>query len=546
MRLTGFILVALMFCAVPTFAAVKELKTSCDLFDCYTIFNIDSRDLTAYAGLKYDMTKGSFPLGSVAVHNGSVAFTKIEIINKTAFKVSGKIKGASSNLWGVGILGDNSHLNSTWWNSSYTNCKTITLTETAGKNRVNEPMEFNITGIANPDTARLVNAECGGGGNLQEFQQLTQTSDSIDIVWFANGTANSETYYGLYYNNKSAATNVNRTLFYVYETFNDGDYTNKPTWTVIDETFSAANGYLELTGAADYGVINSFIVDYPIDLSTVQLYFHFQQTGSRLSYFALENSTAKAATYVPQYGYIIYCDTAAEGFAFYRGANTAVEVNKTEEHGQCIDNVYYYVYGHRNTTGYWEIYNVSQDGVLLLSAQDTTYTKIRYVRVTGYVGAGGSHKWDLIYISNSSFNIYDPELVPSLGVEEEEATMCNISFISPTPANNVTHGFDYNTVINVTLSNLTACVFKIEWNKVNYTLTKLGTGASFLPNTTAGTLYKYRVICAAGTTTNTTETRTLLITSISEAEINNQITWESIPPILIILIIGFLCWLIFK
>jgi len=109
----------------------------------------------------------------------------------------------------------------------------------------------------------------------------------------------------------------------------------------------------------------------------------------------------------------------------------------------------------------------------------------------------------------------------------------NISFVNPTPADNSTHGFDYNGVINMSKGNTSYTDFKLEWAGVNHTLTN----GIYTPTLVGGTKYSY--IGYANTTgqVNSTERRTLYIVPDTESNIANRIGWDSVPNILIFIII---------
>lgn len=146
MKFSYFLIGFMILLAIPAYAKVTEISTTCDMFYCESYYNID-RDLSVYVGIKNIAEReGSYAYGEIVKHIGSINDVTVEITNKNIIKVSGYIEGGTDNLWGFSLLGDTSHLNSTWWNSSFYYRRNFIINGSYVKgNFTNFPLLINIT-----------------------------------------------------------------------------------------------------------------------------------------------------------------------------------------------------------------------------------------------------------------------------------------------------------------------------------------------------------------------------------------------------------------
>lgn len=233
MRFSYFFILFMFLLAMPTFAKITEISTNCDLSDCVSYFNID-RDLTAYVGTKasVDIQNSRYSLGDFINHIGSVNDVKIEIVDKYTIKISGSIDGASNNLWGFSLLTDYSHINSTWWNSSYQLRKNITVNKDYVKENVtNFPLllkwdnDTNLSTYARSDGSDLV------------FTNDTNSKLAREIVYYNGSTGKLVAWV-----NTSLRTNINTTIWLYYKNTNGANESNnKAVWNGTYRTVQHLN-----------------------------------------------------------------------------------------------------------------------------------------------------------------------------------------------------------------------------------------------------------------------------------------------------------------
>lgn len=204
------------------YSKITELETKCDLFDCYTYLQIDNPIKEEFIDNKYsvDLVKkdSSEPLLkadlNIPKYTKGIEKMDIEIINETTFKVTGKIKGATNNYWGLTIFDDDSFKNSTWWNSSWSLCRNITF----NSDLVDEDLQnfkvlltLNSSRIDYAETQnygqdlRIINASCNQGGHMVEHEIDFWNESGTSWVWFNANISNEYNYtYSYYYGNPSA------------------------------------------------------------------------------------------------------------------------------------------------------------------------------------------------------------------------------------------------------------------------------------------------------------------------------------------------------
>lgn len=270
-----FLVLLLILLAMPiTFAKVAEIKTTCGLLDCESYFIID-QDLTAMKGMKASITAVDskstsnetmkYDYGDFLVEQGKLNNVVIEIIDKETIKISGKINGATQNLWGFSILGDDSHLHSTWWNSTWMNKKQLYFTDAYGITRPDEVVTFNLTteeAIYNTSnsikfidvriTTNVTGTEVEVPSAVVNGTVAFSGTDSTNN-WYVIFVANTANTYFIYYNNSgaSAPTYSGITLSSGLSFAGDCQYlinNGKLTWHLCNGTgTSARNGIRNLT-----------------------------------------------------------------------------------------------------------------------------------------------------------------------------------------------------------------------------------------------------------------------------------------------------------
>lgn len=106
-----------------------------------------------------------------------------------------------------------------WWNASWNKCRNITMNESNGAKRVNEPVNnhtqyagLNITGISISNAIneiRIVNESCNNGGFALPNEIIaSDNSTYAEVLFLANATASMNTTYSVYYNS-SVTSNPN-------------------------------------------------------------------------------------------------------------------------------------------------------------------------------------------------------------------------------------------------------------------------------------------------------------------------------------------------
>lgn len=149
----------------------------------------------------------------------------------------------------------------TWWNSSWSNRQTITLTGGASGAQTDYQLLLNITYDSDMqsdfDDLRFTNETHQIDAWLE-----SKVNDSYALVWVETDTpadtVEADIY--MYYGKADAASYWDGAATFpnLFDDFADGDYTSNPVWTVQSGTWSAASYYLRhSSGANNYGTIST-------------------------------------------------------------------------------------------------------------------------------------------------------------------------------------------------------------------------------------------------------------------------------------------------
>lgn len=556
MKLMGIFTLFFIAIAIPTEAKIVELKTECGLTECYSIFSID-KDLSASLGnnIKVDTKAGLFPGGGFFTHEGQITEANIEITGKNEMMISGKIRPGTSNHWGFSYQGDISQVNSVWWNSSY-------------------GYRLNVSCSNMYDLHPIVIN--GSSGFMLGGQQ--------QIAWsFCNGTGTA-----VYYNNYTdyVIANDNAQQPMEIEKGNGTNYKPKQVWDsdyvfvyhmpetsgmVIDSTI---NGHdLSVGGNVSQGVNakidggDSFdkVTDYLNDSDsglraeinhTVEFWVNinaFTATGEQY-YFCMGNAAnyqqiCILKSYKVANDWVII-DSIYGNDIYYEVPDTKnwVYLVKTYNGTPVLDGrkMYYNMTAATldtdgTNTNHLNLPNpspivlgaslaktTSMDGFLdevrfSRTVRNTTYLTQTYNNARGLAGYGNL--------------VTAPESAP---VTAE----LNISFELPTPDNNLTKGFDYTPTLNISFQNNTVLVgINIEVNGINISVTDYGGYAELPLGVNASTKYTYiGYIQETGGLINKTETRTLLISGMTENELATRFTSGQLTLLLLLVLVGILIY----
>lgn len=554
-----FFIAILGLWATPSFAKITEIETNCGLFDCYSIFSID-RDLTTIKDYTYKVIgdtkvgdKRSFDYGEFSIHQGSIKDIEIEILKDGLIKISGKIGGATKNLWGFSLLGDTSHLHSTWWNSDFEQCMNWTITEVNGTDRINQPVIYNATGLinktANSNDFRIVNAACGLGGAEQAYEILSNTSTSVYFATFINATANATTYYSFYwYNNTPVAVGDDPDLFLYANngtTEWDSDGGSRPV--------TRENDYLDWdsldTPANTYNFTNMTYKP-----TTGNWWFSYElmitQTDPNGVTFGLGDDFlgqgggpfSAWVAILFDYDGAYYCYDATHGFVTMLNP-TSTNVWYTVRANTSLDSL---------DGGSGNLVNIDNEAWAECGnyPAGTTVDSIDQLRLHG---DGGDTQIKNIFLSNTSFNTYNKPLTfatEGIAYKPPDVVTFYIVFSTPTPDDDTTRGFDYDTIINLsaTLNGTTITAFVLDWDGTNVSKGDMGNYADFSGsdlNISAGNVYTYRGWITTPQGNNVTETRTYTASTFTTDEAANQFGLDDLLIILLFVVLGIIVFIIF-
>ena len=529
----------------PVMAYITEEKTVCGLFDCSTTFSID-KDLTAVLGSQFPVRDNQYPLGQFLEHKGKIRDINIEILDKSHIKVSGKIEGASSNLWGFTILGDESHLNSTWWNSSFSYKAEINISNLAGdlyNYEVNITLDENTLGNfsweRNGADVRFYN---GSEVELYHFNDpytwnaTTKTASFwINVTYLKNNTNNT---IFIYYGNATAVT------------------TSDP-----DHVFQE---WINETDAGDFACDNHF---YAADDSG-ELKVYNDDTGADKFCRLTVNHTAP---FIAEW-YLKSNDVATDGTVYGHGAtdDTKAYLNlRGPKHGRENDLANFDgssvtdIYTSWKHATYYKVVSVATDTTDFY-LYTPNYTAIASLADEAQVGSPSGNV-NQIFIGDGATNTYRMSLsiryimvrqyasiepVIYIGSEESNlpASYFNGSFVNPTLTNGTVLGFDNTSfIINISISNNTEVSYIVlEFDGTNITGTIQGNYAEFTPDLTAGTVATYRGYINSSSASNATETRYLVISTFTESERDDQFSLDELTPYLLLVLVGIIVFTLIK
>lgn len=224
--LLGMILTITLGVNTQVSASVTEYSTSCDIFNCSTILKTSFNIPPTFIGNTY--TLDQLPETAIKKHFGDVKDLVIFVQDKNTIELSGWIDGSTQNKWGIILLGDTSHENSTWWNSSFYQCQNITITDNAGLgDQTGYPVLLNITHNINMSAGfediRLVDTFCYNNGTEYYYYIEHNVTSAYADTWVrANFSNSTNSTIGLYFfNTTPVVSKSNGTLtFDKYDNFN--------------------------------------------------------------------------------------------------------------------------------------------------------------------------------------------------------------------------------------------------------------------------------------------------------------------------------------
>jgi hypothetical protein len=466
-------------------AKITEISTTCDMFYCESYYNID-RDLSVYVGIKNIAEKeGSYAYGEIVKHIGSVNDMTIEVTNKNIIKVSGYIEGATDNLWGFSLLGDTSHLNSTWWNSSWDFKQPINISNTYG-NLVNYPVNISFTS-ANVNYSKMLSNGCDlrftdNLSNLLNHYIETWNASGISSIWVNVSSLlnNTNTTVYMYYGNALATCNGNASkVFDIYDNFSTNN--NNTLWNMTGSVYvNTTSGYLYSYGATTAWNTNTLKTIANLSRKDWYVFYGKYNGTSGGTYFSPRwqlSTTESLAEWNPQattmtatmyYYYQYYLANVVLTYQLGGGVNNTVWSPDTWAEFKIIL---------RSSGHQWYYRNLSMASwVNPLNTSNCTDTSLK-AALTTY---GGTVYWD-------DFRIY--QQVPSgisytFGTEEVSGTF---SFIyvcfydedtnSPISPANLTF---YNSTYSYTYYNTSECTNIALYRNGTYKLNTLPSGDSTL------------------------------------------------------------------
>lgn len=471
MKFSYFLIGFMILLAIPAYAKVTEISTTCDIFDCVSYFNIDS-DLSAIKDYKanIDTKTSKYAYGDFIIHAGSVKDVKIEIVDKNTIKIYGSIEGASNNLWGFSILTDYSHINSTWWNSSYQYKIPINISNTYG-NLVNYPVNISFTS-ANVNYSKMLSSGC----DLRFTDNLSNLLNHYIETWNASGTTsvwvnvssllnNTNTTVYMYYGNSSATCtgNVSK-VFDIYDNFSTNN--NNTLWNMTGNMYvNTTAGYLYSYGSETGWNINTLKSISTFSRKEWLIFYGKYYGGAYFSPRWQLSTTTTAGEWNP------LATTMAASMHFYY-QYYLTNVVWTCQQGGCVNNTVWstdtwseFKIILRNSGHQWYYRNLSMASwVNPLNTSNCTDTSLK-IALSVY---GGTTYWD-------DLRVY--QQVPSgisytFGTEEQQC---------------------YNVTIGTPIYNATTTERKLERYYINIiTSTNITNATAYL--TRNGTIYQSEVI----------------------------------------------------
>lgn len=333
--MAGILLMVAMGLSVVK-ADIIEVETSCGLFDCYTILETSFNINPTFIGNVYDSEE--LPETYKHEHIGKIEGLKIEVLTKNSVKVTGTIQGATDNLWGLTVLGDNSFENSTWWNSTFNSCYNVTITEMCCEGElVSYPTLINITDTTDMNSdysdIRYVNESCNNNGE-ELYYWIAETNPNFVETWVNVTLPNcTDRIISLYFNNSTSPVYNKSDPYHVFSLFTtddvgwveDGGLTSS---TLENETSLV---FFEDTSIKQYSSFNNFgAFWYPTGVLTENFYTDFnmyiqnEDISNNLGAFVIPNDGGTHDT-SKQLGQIAYLDGGGdEDIVWYNGASVTL------------------------------------------------------------------------------------------------------------------------------------------------------------------------------------------------------------------------------
>jgi hypothetical protein len=579
---TYLLAVFLIVLAVPALAKITEISTSCGITDCASVYSI-SADIPAISiGIKKTIENGLYDYGIFNVKRGMINNTVIEITGKNTIRISGTIPAGSKNLFGFSFMGDISHLNSTWWNSSFNSYLPVIVNFTDnvacilypvnGTNGINtaalvaaglmRPDSFDTAFIYadNTETSRWVMPSYRDGNTT-----YGNNSAKTTLFLMYNGTdlTNTSMYIAsagaVYLRNVSYANifGCNAALKYYYEI--EGKSADTFNFLSVGDTPMTANGgaIYNLSGLFGYGISYNGAGQY---FMTAALTSPIQSSNSAaMSAWVLPRSQLAGDLFsiVPTAGGCVdECFWAESSVPV--GADTArigCGVDTNSGGGQVVSYAatlgqWAFLFCNKNTTHNSMFLN----GVLV----NTTTNAGTWAGATRPLTIGAHpNNYNTGSATIDTVKFYNAAQTPAYILAEYNARYglyfgnvttqppvpvnCTISFASPTPDNNITLPLDsMDILINATVHTTHTINVSIEISGTNYTLSYSNNNTNYAPALAAAHKYNYviRISNLLGCI-NETETRIIIISGMTAAELASRFKISDlINMFLIIIIIG--------
>lgn len=184
----------------------------------------------------------------------------------------------------------------------------------------------------------------------------------------------------------------------VTDDFSDGDYTNNPTWTVVDGSFRATNYALETTNSvASSTAVTSFNVIDQMEIS-IQADLYLSDLNP-IAMIGVDTSSAVG----PQDGYFVILHPTYARLARYDSHSETVLVNNATTYNK---KTKYTLYAERDSSGTWTF---KVNDTTIGTATDTTYKDFNYIKayLAHYDYSGYGTRADNIVVTAGTTTIND-------------------------------------------------------------------------------------------------------------------------------------------
>jgi hypothetical protein len=196
--------------------------TSCDIYGVNQNYYYDWKDITNM--FIHDIYNGShwYWIGNISMTKGVTKQVKwqynipISMSEDNTFGSEGKwdmwIKRSSDTISQALSNGYYVHLDP-WWNSSWVNCRNITIVNGTNADYTNFYFKTNMTGLIfnNINEVRIINNYCGNGGTEIPRDIISNTTTSVYTGFEANYTIGGINKYSVYYNSTGAGSPIGTT-----------------------------------------------------------------------------------------------------------------------------------------------------------------------------------------------------------------------------------------------------------------------------------------------------------------------------------------------